>query len=74
MTTVNPAGVNGGPCVSGNANCPCCGYPTMVQDWRIPELCPECVAYECDAHEPCNVPTEDEVNDSWVYADDPRER
>jgi hypothetical protein len=57
--------------VHANGDCPCCGDPTMVADWRIPELCPECVEYGCDTSEPCNVPTED---DPWVYADDPRER
>lgn len=64
-------GINGGPCVSGTANCPCCGYPTMVEDWRIPEMCPECTAEGCDSMEPCNVPTDE---DPWPYAEDPRER
>lgn len=44
----DPAGVNGGPCISGTADCPCCGLPTMVEDWRVPELCDECVAAGCD--------------------------
>lgn len=60
-------GINGGPVVCGTANCPCCGYPTMVEDWRIPELCPECVEYECDGS--CNVPT-----DAWPYDTDPQDR
>lgn len=61
-------GVNGGPCVSGTADCPCCGYPTMVADWRVPELCPECVAHDCDVYEVCSVPT-----DAWPYDTDQRD-
>lgn len=66
-----------GPCVSGVANCPCCGHAVMVADWRIPELCAECAVYECDILSPCNVPGEypeyDENGDPWPYADDPRD-
>jgi hypothetical protein len=66
--TMAIGGINGGPCVSGVANCPCCGYPTMVENWTVPELCPECVEYECDGE--CAVP----MDDPWPYACDARDR
>jgi hypothetical protein len=40
----------------------------MVADWRIPELCPECVMHDCDMYVECSVPT-----DAWPYDTDPRD-
>jgi hypothetical protein len=54
----------------GVAKCPCCGFPTMVENWTVPELCPECIEFECDTSEPCLVPQDD----PWPYACDPRDR
>jgi hypothetical protein len=59
-------GINGGPCISGVADCPECGYPVMVNDWRVPELCDDCQEDVISEH-----PVSEIV---WPYDDDPRDK